>query len=183
MAAHIKMLLFSVGVFASTHAFAAAYVLSPTSTGNGDYTFDISASAPTKGTFTDTFQFTIPGTMNGSSDLGVFNVAAVSNTGNIDFISGFLSGPSTNVTLSVANSGVSSSLFNAVSIPVAFGASYILSVTYKAAGANAVFNGNVAFSPAPEPATWAMLLLGFSFVGAGLRHAQRSRQKLPICYS
>jgi hypothetical protein len=183
MATHLKILLASAGLLASSPAFAHAYFLSPVATGGGNYTFKIDDNAPGKNTYTDTFSFTIPGTSNGASDLGVFNVAASNSTGNIDFLSGTLTGPSTNVALIASNIGANSSLGNLASIPVVFGATYLLSVTYKAGGSNASFSGNVAFSPAPEPAAWAMMLLGFAVVGAGLRHAQRSKQKVALSYS
>ncbi len=35
----------------------------------------------------------------------------------------------------------------------------------------------------PELTTWAMLVLGLGFVGGGLRYANRSKQKLAVCYS
>ncbi|OBX18036.1 hypothetical protein A9995_13945 [Erythrobacter sp. QSSC1-22B] len=34
----------------------------------------------------------------------------------------------------------------------------------------------------PEPATWAMMLLGFGFVGGALRASKR-RQKLTVSYA
>ena len=37
------------------------------------------------------------------------------------------------------------------------------------------------WSPVPEPATWAMMLLGFGVVGAAMRSARR-RQKLTVSY-
>ena len=37
-------------------------------------------------------------------------------------------------------------------------------------------------SAVPEPSTWAMMLLGFGFVGGAMRHAKR-RQKLTISFA
>ncbi|HEV2044556.1 MAG TPA: PEPxxWA-CTERM sorting domain-containing protein, partial [Sphingomicrobium sp.] len=34
-------------------------------------------------------------------------------------------------------------------------------------------------TPVPEPATWAMMLVGFGAIGIGMRRRRRSGQKLP----
>ena len=47
-----------------------------------------------------------------------------------------------------------------------------------AAGADAAFSGTLSFArvaPVPEPATWAMMLVGFGAVGFGMRRRQSSR--------
>lgn len=46
------------------------------------------------------------------------------------------------------------------------------------------FGGDIRFSDTavPEPATWAMMLLGFGFVGGAMRSAKR-RQKLTVSYA
>jgi hypothetical protein len=40
-------------------------------------------------------------------------------------------------------------------------------------GAAGSYGGTIAFGAVPEPATWAMMILGFGMVGAGLRMARR----------
>ena len=40
---------------------------------------------------------------------------------------------------------------------------------------------NDAVAAAPEPATWALMLLGFGFVGGALRSA-KSRNKVAVAY-
>lgn len=55
--------------------------------------------------------------------------------------------------------------------------------TAAASGDNTAFIDGVSVSAAvPEPATWAMMLLGFGFVGGAMRSAKR-RQKLNVSYS
>jgi hypothetical protein len=44
------------------------------------------------------------------------------------------------------------------------------------AGTNASYGGNITFVPnaVPEPATWAMMLVGFGMVGSAMRYRRRS---------
>jgi hypothetical protein len=44
------------------------------------------------------------------------------------------------------------------------------------AGVNASYGGNITFAPnaVPEPATWAMMLVGFGMVGSAMRYRRRS---------
>jgi PEP-CTERM motif len=44
-----------------------------------------------------------------------------------------------------------------------------------------IAGGTIVAGAVPEPATWAMMLLGFGFVGGALRSAKR-RQKLTVSY-
>jgi hypothetical protein len=44
---------------------------------------------------------------------------------------------------------------------------------------NLGFNGSINAPAVPEPATWAMLLLGFGAVGAALRRHRRTQNGLP----
>jgi hypothetical protein len=183
MALSVKMALAATaGLMVATPAFATNFNLVAKSTGGGDYSFDINDTAPGKGTFTDTFTFTIPGAKNGSSDLGIFNVAATTSSANIDFISGSVTGPGTDVGLSASNAHAISSLSNSFAIPVVAGATYVLTATYLSAGTGLI-NGNIAFTAAPEPATWAFLMLGFGAVGAALRARRRTQPAVRVAYS
>ena len=47
---------------------------------------------------------------------------------------------------------------------------------------NITFGSDVAVGAVPEPATWAMMLLGFGFVGGALRSAKR-KQKVTVSYA
>jgi hypothetical protein len=44
------------------------------------------------------------------------------------------------------------------------------------------FQSFVAIASVPEPSTWAMMLLGFGFVGSAMRSAER-RQKVTVSYA
>lgn len=61
---------------------------------------------------------------------------------------------------------------------------YTLTVMGTTSGRNGSFSGSTAFTAAaatgavPEPATWAMMLLGFGAVGYGMRRQRRSSMRL-----
>jgi PEP-CTERM motif len=182
MNSSLKFLLAaSATVLVSAPAYATNFNLVAVATGGGDYTYDVSDSAKAKGTFTDTFTFTIPGLVDGFIDVGLLNVANPTSNSNIDFISGSVAG----TVLTALNAGSTSTISNDSDISVTHGLTYILSVTYKAAAKNAQFNGNISFTPTPTPeaATWAMMLLGFGMVGAGLRKGMRSKRNVAVSYS
>jgi hypothetical protein len=177
------MLAASATIFVSAPAYATNFNLVATPTGGGDYTYDISDTAAGKGTFADTFTFTIPGAIDGTIDVGALNVANPTSNSNINFVSGFLSGTPTNTPLTVTNAGPLSIISNSADISVMAGLTYVVHVTYQAAAKNAAFNGNVSFQAAPEPATWALMLLGFGVVGAGMRRSMRPKQTVAVHYA
>lgn len=57
-------------------------------------------------------------------------------------------------------------------------------VRYQSTGLNGEGSGvgQPITTPVPEPTTWAMMLLGFGFVGGAMRSAKR-RQKLTVSYA
>jgi hypothetical protein len=160
----------------ATPAMATNYTLTPVNTGTGAYSYDVNDSAPAVGEFTDVFSFTIPGVLPGAIEATLVNVGKGAN--NIDIVSAWLTESATTLaTLDVANVGAWSTAVTDTVIPVLAGHTYALHVTYKAFGAGDMLNGNVAFldppAAAPEPATWALLMLGFGAVGYALRSTGR----------
>jgi hypothetical protein len=66
---------------------------------------------------------------------------------------------------------------------VAAGSSTTLNFTNLTGGANeGIFLDAVSVNAVPEPATWAMMLVGFGLVGGAMRSAKR-RQKLIVSYT
>ena len=57
------------------------------------------------------------------------------------------------------------------------GNSYTIAFNGIAAGDTTTFIDKVSLSAVPEPATWAMMLLGFGMIGAGARSRSRSRSR------
>lgn len=125
------------------------------------------------GDFTDLFQFTL-----GQTGLGSGTVAT-----------------STSIFASVTDLDISSLTFNGVSgtklaspqdlvetyyflgVPVTAGALNEIAVTGVSRG-NGSYGGNLTFIPfssaAPEPASWAMMIVGFGVIGLTLRYRRRS---------
>jgi hypothetical protein len=162
----------------ATPAMATNYTLTPEMTGVGSYSYDINDLAPGKGTFTDTFTFTIPGVLDGTVVAGVINVGTGLN--NIDILSSSLTGAGAPIALAVSNVGAVSTAVTNDLVNVIAGHTYVLHVTYKASGPNDMLNGNVAFvdppAAAPEPAAWALMMLGFGAIGYGMRTSARGRR-------
>ena len=46
--------------------------------------------------------------------------------------------------------------------------------TTNSSGVTQTFNGNIHFTAVPEPATWAMMLLGFGAIGFSMRSRRRT---------
>lgn len=90
---------------------------------------------------------------------------------NIDFTSVTLNG----VAFDVLSTGVQE-FRNLLNQNIVSGGTNTISVT-GVSGGDAAFSGNLSFAAAvPEPATWAMMILGFGVVGAGMRSRVAARR-------
>lgn len=98
-------------------------------------------------------------------------------SGDIDFTSVTLNGISFN--LDPSGAVENGSLLNQLLLPGAFANTINVSGT---TGGSGTFNGSLAFAvgAVPEPATWAMMLLGFAGIGSQIR---RRRQKLQVHFA
>jgi hypothetical protein len=171
----------SAAALVSVPAYATNYNLVAVPTGPGSYSYNISDSAPSSGTTTDTFTFDTP--TDGTVSIGILNVGT--GTNNIDFTSATLTGTPSPVSLSVTNVSPLSLANTFSDVPVMAGVEYVLSVTYAAGAEGAQFNGNVAFtSGVPEAGAWAMMIIGFGFIGAALRfRTARPKHDMVVRYS
>ncbi len=89
---------------------------------------------------------------------------------NIDFTSVTLNG----VNFSVLSSGVQE-FRNILDQNMLSGGVNTIAVNGKSGG-NAAFSGNLSFAAGvPEPAVWAMMILGFGLVGGAMRHRNATR--------
>ena len=115
--------------------------------------------------FTRTFSFITPAGFNLAS-VDISSVATIDPLTNIDFSSVTLNG----VNFNVISTGVQE-FRNLLNQALISGGNNIISVT-GTTGGEAAFSGNLSFaatSAVPEPATWAMMLMGFGAVGYSMR--------------
>ena len=116
------------------------------------------------GSFTDTGVFTLPAGIAGADITTQFNTD-VSN--NIDFSSVTLNGQPFDMTPNGQHEGG-----YILNLPVASGPQTL--VVKGTSGGNGSFAGTISFelaSAVPEPASWALMIVGFGGMGAALRRS------------
>lgn len=117
--------------------------------------------------FEDTYLFTLL-----SNGLGSGSVIATFSTGG-DNAFNFTSATINGSPITITNAG--SVIFAAATnVPLMAGLNRIV-ITGTASG-NVSYGGNITFVPnaVPEPATWAMMLVGFGMVGGAVRYRRRA---------
>ena len=163
---------------------------------SGPISATIGHSGIAEGSFTDTFQFTIPQTGLGSgsittsvsyadylstTDLDITSVVvngltafqalatAFGDPANGNPGAGYPSQPCTVEDAPGTTCGANEAFFRN-DVPITANVLNTITVTGLSRG-NGSYGGNLTFTPAavPEPATWAMMLLGFAGIGWQLR--------------
>ncbi|MDE2301968.1 MAG: hypothetical protein KGK11_05355 [Sphingomonadales bacterium] len=133
--------------------------------------------AKAAGTYTDDFQFTIPQNGSGTGSITVTSGGPKAN-GYLDITSVTFDG--TAVPISTTSSTNYFFQVAAVSgVPITAYVTNDLVVTYYTKGSGS-FGGQLTFEAVPEPATWATAILGFLFIGTGLRMSLRKKTKLGL---
>ena len=133
------------------------------------------------GSFTDNFLFTLgdPRGGFGSGSITTITSALMSAT-DLDFTEVTFSNGSGvfNVPIGPGTSfgQETGGLSNVAITP---GVQNVLSVSYLSRGQGS-YGGNLTFNPIPEPATWAMMLMGFAGMGLVLR---RRKQQTRVSYA
>lgn len=167
---------------------STSFIVSPTAASSPSYVGPIAATIGhtgiAAGDFSDTFQFTIGQNGTGSGSLTTtVNVGDFLGVTDLDITSVVINGvinaiqtlrdidgnPCT--TEGVGTCGATET-FAANDVPIAAGVLNTIVVTGVSRGLGS-YGGNLTFSPArtsvPEPATWAMMLLGFGAIGFQMR--------------
>ena len=139
---------------------------------NGTFSGNFGNSGIAAGCFTDTFTFTLPTNGFGSGTVTT-SASTLSSSTDLDFTSVFINGSLANLTK--LNGGLYEVAF-ANMVPITALQLNTLTVNYVSRGAGA-YGGQLSFIPSatavPEPAAWAMMILGMGVVGFALRSAKR----------
>ena len=138
--------------------------------GTDTLTGEFTGSVRNAGAFTREFTFTLP---TDGMTAATITTAAINGVGNIDFTSVTLNGQA--FTLSPTGQ------FEFGSIQLATMAGLQTLVVNGISGSNAGFSGVVTFMPGggavPEPGMWALMILGFGFIGGALRSRRNTSVK------
>jgi len=153
---------------AASAAAAAIIPITFTSPGpDGSFSGTFGDRGIATATFTDTFTFTLPTGLAST----VVNSTLQGSSTDVNFTSVTLNG----VTFNVGAAGQNEFRF-LDNLPVTSG-TQTLTITGTSAG-NGSYDGTLAFAPAvrgvPEPASWALMIVGFGAAGAMLRRRTAS---------
>lgn len=147
---------------------------------NGTFSGAFFNTGIAKGTFTDTFTFTLPASGLGSGTVTT-SVTDLGSANDLDFTSVVVNGIAAEITRTAAGAFEVAFINN---VPIAANQLNRIVVTGVSRG-NGAYGGQATFTPlagaVPEPATWAMMMLGFGVVGLSMRRrrtAVRFRQVL-----
>lgn len=116
--------------------------------------------------FTETLTFT-------NTDPGQYVLSLVTTFSSVDFTSAILTGPSGPVNLAIQFNDPNFERWTTAEIGLLAG-QYTLTIMGNA-GADGQMGGHIDIRGVPEPATWAMMLLGFGAVGFAMR-----RRRAPV---
>jgi PEP-CTERM motif len=126
----------------------------------------------------DIFQFIIP--QNGVGSGAVTTGASVALSPNdTDLLSVFVNGIAATKTVN----GLSET-FSISGVPITSGATNQIVVNYLSRGLYS-YGGNATFNPAgaiPEPATWAMMLLGIGGIGYAMRRRRKEITRVRVAF-
>jgi hypothetical protein len=115
------------------------------------------------GTVTSYFDF-----MESYAFTGIFSVTTATNPGSTVTLIDLLNGTTL---ASITNSTGSSFALNLITGPLAANTTYRLKYTVNAQAGN--ISGVGTLYAVPEPATWALMLLGFAGIGMAMRRSRR----------
>ena len=173
----MKKFVYSLAALAASVAIAPAVSAAPTisiDTGSGTFGNNhvvCTAPATAPCTFSDTIQFTTPAGYTLTSATISSAMAGADMTTNIDFTSVTLNG----VQFTTLASGLVE-FRSLLSQTIVAGATNTLVIS-GTTGGNGAYGGSLTFSTAavPEPAAWALMILGFGVVGYALRRRPAAR--------
>ena len=136
------------------------------------------------GTFTDRFLFTLgdPRGGFGSGSITTILAGALGRATDLDFTEVTFNNGSTVFNVPIGP-GISfgQETGGLSNVPITPGVQNILSVSYLSRGQGS-YGGNLTFNPVPEPATWAMMLMGFAGLGMVIRHRRKQQTRVQYAF-
>ncbi len=146
-------------------ANAATYVALPPAASDGSLSGSFGKDGVAKGDFIHEYTFNFPA--SGWASTYVSSIKAKLDTTNIDFTSISLNGTPFTIVNGDWDIGYLKDLFVGTELQ-----SLVIS---GISGGNGSYSVDVAFSPSavPEPATWAMMIIGFTGAGVAIRRRRR----------
>ena len=149
---------------------------------NGPVSAQYGRAGLSSGNFIDRYIFTIGQSGIGTGDLTTtfttsdFVIDALNPT-NLDLLGVTFWNGTQLFNIPITKVGNQETAGSGIGIPITAGAENILSVNYFSRGFGA-YGGTLNFLPTqaaiPEPATWAMMMLGFGFVGGAMRRRRET---------
>lgn len=138
---------------------------------DGTYSANFGKSGIKKGTFEHIYTFTLPTAFTGSASVTTGAVTLKSGT-DLDLISVIFNGVLATGTYGGLNEAV-----YANEVPLLAGKENTIVIKGLSRG-NGSYGAQATFAPVPEPASWAMMIGGFAFVGGALRRRNTARVAL-----
>ncbi|HXA38796.1 MAG TPA: FxDxF family PEP-CTERM protein [Phenylobacterium sp.] len=155
---------------AATHASAAQSISFAATAPDGSFTGMFGNTAIAGGAFTDTFNFSMP---TGVAGITISSNFTTDQMNNIDFTSVTFDGQALNV-----GSTGQVEFRSLVGVPVTSGPQQV--VVSGTSGGNGSYAGTLSFAlptaAVPEPASWALMMLGFGGAGGLMRSRRRALQ-------
>ncbi|MDO9433234.1 MAG: FxDxF family PEP-CTERM protein [Phenylobacterium sp.] len=149
---------------AAPAANAAIAITLPAAAPDGTISAEFGQSGIGAGAFSETFEFNFP--VAGTASTGVTSIR-VSKATDINFTSVLLNGKAFNIVNGVFDSAILENW------PVAAGLQTLF--VSGTSGGNGSYSVDLSFAPSavPEPATWAMMIIGFTGAGVAIRRRRR----------
>ena len=150
---------------------------------DGTVTASLGRAGLPAGTFTDRFLFTLGQTGLGSGSITTTLAGPPGGTTDLDFGTVTLFNGVTTFVVPISRIGgqEEGSLTN---VPIFEGLQNVLTVNYTSRG-NGSFGGQLSFVPTaavPEPATWALMLLGFAGIGFTMRRRPKDQVRVKYAF-
>jgi hypothetical protein len=159
------------GAFVAASPAMAATTIALTQGMDGTYSGNTGSVTPMVGEFNDTYEFVAP-----TAGVVSANVISLSITGGLQLMAGSLNG--TALTLSKVSDYIYTLTLPEAHIPSITNPQTLFIKGNSSGGGS--YTANVSFAAVPEPATWALMILGFGVVGYSMRRRPAVRYSQAI---